>query len=482
MSTILQKISSLALGDLVSRGLGFITSIYLARILGPEGYGIWTTALAILSYMLWFSDLGIMQLGTREIAKSHQGSHKASDLYYSKLIWGLLVIAVLLWLMPRLPYTPDIVSISQILLLSLVPYAFHLEWMFSGKQEFATLQIVKVLQASIFFFLVIFGLSNTLQIERAAYFYGIAITISAILLWIIAFRKHYIKWQYPTINSILSILSQSIQLGLGWLATQVIILFPPLVFAYFYTEAFVGLFGAALRILLIVMMIDRVLVQILLPNLSKMWSQSSPKITSILSNGFRFHSLIGLYGTLAIIYLAPYLIALIYGSEYQESTLLLQLLSIIIFFTFQNSIFATSLIAMDAESNYLKANVLGGSIGALILVLSTYVFAQDTLIPIILIGLIEGIIMGFSYYYFRLTLKKQTHEPINLNLSSLYLSLCIGLGSYIGLMVLSSWSHELISMLSFILTVISSMLHKDIRSSDIALIKSLLRHEPQASE
>ena len=39
MSSISQKVASLALGDLVARGLGFVSSMVLARALGPESYG-----------------------------------------------------------------------------------------------------------------------------------------------------------------------------------------------------------------------------------------------------------------------------------------------------------------------------------------------------------------------------------------------------------------------------------------------------------
>lgn len=482
MSSIIHKISSLALGDLISRGLGFFTSIYLARMLGPEGYGVWTTSLAILSYLLWFSDLGIMQLGTREVAKSHLGSHTASNVYYTKLFWGLLVVVMVLIISPALDYKTEIWEISQILMLSLIPYAFHLEWLFSGKQAFGTLQTVKALQASVFFLLVVFGLSNSLMIELTAYYYGVAVTISSIVLWFIAFRKGYIQWHYPSLHSIRNILSQSLQLGVGWLATQVIILFPPLVFAYFYSEEFVGLFGAALRIVLLVMIIDRVLVQILLPNLSRMWSQSHEMIGDVLSNGFRIHSLIGLYGSLGILYLAPYLISGIYGSEYHESIPLLQMLSILIFFTFQNSIFATSLVAMDSESAYLKANVLGGSIGAVILIFAAFLFTKESQIPVLLIGLVEGIIMGFSYYYFNKALKKNSLPNLHAKLTSLYLSFAIGYGVYIGLLYVGSWSHELISMISLTLTLASTIIHNYLRRSDFTLIQKFMRYQPPEDE
>lgn len=91
MSSITQKVASLAIGDMVARGLGFVSSMVLARVLGPESYGIWTTALAIFSYMLWFSDVGIMQLGTREMAKkADEQVFSAAELFFGKCLWALI--------------------------------------------------------------------------------------------------------------------------------------------------------------------------------------------------------------------------------------------------------------------------------------------------------------------------------------------------------------------------------------------------------
>lgn len=103
MSSISQKVASLAFGDLVARGLGFVSSMVLARALGPESYGIWTTALAIFSYLLWFSDLGIMQLGTREVAtESQRRLYSTVELFLGKLIWAVCAMIVLFLVAPFL--------------------------------------------------------------------------------------------------------------------------------------------------------------------------------------------------------------------------------------------------------------------------------------------------------------------------------------------------------------------------------------------
>ena len=69
MTGIKQKAFWIAVGDFGGRGFAFLTSIYLARTLGAEFYGLITMAVAILGYATWFADLGLITIGVREIAK-----------------------------------------------------------------------------------------------------------------------------------------------------------------------------------------------------------------------------------------------------------------------------------------------------------------------------------------------------------------------------------------------------------------------------
>ncbi len=48
--------------------LGFVVSVYLARVLGPETYGQVGYALAVLAYFILFTDGGLQVLGTRAVA------------------------------------------------------------------------------------------------------------------------------------------------------------------------------------------------------------------------------------------------------------------------------------------------------------------------------------------------------------------------------------------------------------------------------
>ncbi len=66
--TILKNFISLSGGELLSKGIAFITTIYLARVISPEGFGILGYTTAFVSYFLLFIDFGFDIISIKKIA------------------------------------------------------------------------------------------------------------------------------------------------------------------------------------------------------------------------------------------------------------------------------------------------------------------------------------------------------------------------------------------------------------------------------
>ena len=59
--TILVNFSHLAFGEFASKAFGFLTTLYLARVLGAEGLGMYGFVSAVSAYAILFSNFGIEQ-------------------------------------------------------------------------------------------------------------------------------------------------------------------------------------------------------------------------------------------------------------------------------------------------------------------------------------------------------------------------------------------------------------------------------------
>lgn len=92
--TILKNFVSLSGGELFSKAIAFITTIYLARVISPEGFGIIGYATAFVSYFLLFIDFGFDIISVKKIANDKSQIEK----YVNNIISFRLLIASIAFL------------------------------------------------------------------------------------------------------------------------------------------------------------------------------------------------------------------------------------------------------------------------------------------------------------------------------------------------------------------------------------------------
>ena len=80
---------ALAVGDVLARGAAFAATVYLARALGADRYGVIALAAAITLYPAGLADFGIVTLGSREVAHDPARARALA----SALITGRVLIA-----------------------------------------------------------------------------------------------------------------------------------------------------------------------------------------------------------------------------------------------------------------------------------------------------------------------------------------------------------------------------------------------------
>ena len=93
MDKINKNFSWMAASNVASSFLSIILFIYLARILGPESFGLLSSIFTLVFFLANFIDLGLSTYGVREIAKDRS---KASE-YVSDIVSFRLVIAAIMF-------------------------------------------------------------------------------------------------------------------------------------------------------------------------------------------------------------------------------------------------------------------------------------------------------------------------------------------------------------------------------------------------
>ncbi len=140
---------ALGTGEALSRLIAFGVTIYLARLLGADGYGIIAFAIAINLYLLKVADFSLEWVGTEIIAKSPKSvSELASALLCARLMLTLALIivsSVITWLVLPDPER----KILLLYFLVLVPTALNTKWIHIGLEDARPVGISKVLGESL---------------------------------------------------------------------------------------------------------------------------------------------------------------------------------------------------------------------------------------------------------------------------------------------------------------------------------------------
>ena len=133
------------MGDGLARLLAFGGTIYLARVLGADGYGVVALALGVTLYLQKLVDYGVEELGIRRVAASRSDADRLVGAYVAgrlALAGAVLVVTVLvaLWVLPD-PEGP----VTALYALTLFPIALSTRWVHLGFENAPPVGLARVL-------------------------------------------------------------------------------------------------------------------------------------------------------------------------------------------------------------------------------------------------------------------------------------------------------------------------------------------------
>lgn len=415
MARIKEKAFWIAAGDIIGRGFSFAASVYLARKLGSEFYGLITVAISFLGYATWFTDLGLHHIGVRESArKPDKRIYRLVEVFTMKILLGLAVIALVSLILSFVEIEKTRKTVFFGYLFSVIPYMAMMEWYFSGKQHFGKIAISKSLNGFLYLTLVLIFIRVPEDVIVVPFLYTSGVLAASVFLGVFAVRRKAFSLPWRGFGIFPDLLMNSVILGAGSFFGQIVQLLPAILIGTVLSFHDAGQYGAALRIVLIAMLADRVFVNLLIPNLSAMWSTDRKQTAEHLKVVYRIIVTGGFLIALFTAVGAEQIIYLLYGSEYNESSLLLQILSLMIAFTFLNSLFSFGLIATGKDKDYFIATATGGILSAFFITIA--VLSGSMVIVTFSVALSEFIITLSTYFRFSKLIRMNYVKPVIISL------------------------------------------------------------------
>lgn len=142
---VARNVATLGVGELLSRLIGFIATIYVARRLGAEAYGVIGFGFAVLLYATAVVDGGLEHTGPREVAERRD---RLGPLFSTLLLTRLLLAAVgtaVMLIVAQLLFTGPERLVVSLYALALLPVGANTRWLHIGLEQSALVSGARVL-------------------------------------------------------------------------------------------------------------------------------------------------------------------------------------------------------------------------------------------------------------------------------------------------------------------------------------------------
>jgi Membrane protein involved in the export of O-antigen and teichoic acid len=339
----------------------FFTTMYTARYLGADNYGILSIALVFYGIFAVISDFGISTLTTREVAKNKSVTSKfVGNTLVLKLILAIIAIGLIFIIVNLSNYSPVTINTIYIVSLSIIvgvfPGIFSSIFQAYEKMEYPS---VNMILTGIFLFLgtlfIIFkGLGVT---EFAILNVAVAVIVLVYSLIVYSWRFSLPKIEFDP-SFCYKIIKNSIPFGLISLSGMLYTYLDSIILSLLQPMDVVGWYNAAYRLTLVLLFIPAAINVAVFPVMSKYFYSSQNALKLLYERYFKLMLIIGVPIGFGTTLLADKFILLIFGSEFYNSVIILQILVWTMVFTFAGASFVQLFQATNRERYITKISLI----------------------------------------------------------------------------------------------------------------------------
>ena len=342
----------LFIAQIVTYILTFFYTIYIARYLGAEGFGILSFAIAFAGILSIFTDLGLSTLTFREVSRCKSLESKyLGNVALIKIILAIVIFGIAALILNIVGYPKDIVNIVYIILLSTILFgiAGMFNSIFQAHEKIKYVSVGLILNSILMFFGVLFALYHTYDVIGLAFIYLFANGVFLVYSIIICFWKFFVPKIEFDIDFWKLTLKESLPFGLTGISAMIYTYIDSVMLSLIQGNEVVGLYNAAYKLIIVLMYIPDVINITIFPSMSKFYISSQDSLRIIKEKYFKLMVITGIPMGAAITILADQIIILVFGTGYSSSIIALQILVWTIVFAFGGAAFIRLLEATNKQ-------------------------------------------------------------------------------------------------------------------------------------
>ena len=378
--------------------------IILARALGVEEFGRFMFALSFTGIFLTFIDYGFNLLIVKEVSQKPESlKNWVSSIINAKILLSIAFTIILIITLEILKYPDDTFLIVGILWLSVIFYSFGFFFnnVFRGLNQFQyetyptiLLNAAQFVIVGVFLLLGFKALSVAIAYLLARMFYF------AYSSYLLSLKVSKIPIAYNLSESIKS-LKIALPYGIHAILATLYFQIDTVFLSYFKGNAEVGYYQASMRILMATMIAYEVIVSAFFPVIAASIKNDKEKFDKYALFLNKVVIYIGLvFGTGIFMFSKP-MISLLYGAQYQNSIIIMQVLAVVIFLRFLGAGYALFITVVEGQ----KYRAIGVSLSVVVsIILNIILIPKLGAVGAAIASLITHVVLNSIYFYFSVKL------------------------------------------------------------------------------
>ncbi|HEY7915044.1 MAG TPA: oligosaccharide flippase family protein [Blastocatellia bacterium] len=349
----------LAGAEIVSKLVTFAAFAYLARAMGPEGFGQIEFAGAVLLCAGLLVDQGFSPYGAREIARAPKLTPAiVSEIVVARFMLAVAAYGVVVLIALVLDRPPVVTRLLLIYGLSLLVMPFLLQWVFQGHDRMQNVAVAQILRQSVFA-AVVFALvrgASQIWLVAVAELAGVAV-MAAYSIW--AYRRVLGGAIEKRFLISKRLLREGVPIGLSQMFWMVKLFGATFILGLVAPASDVGYFAGALRILLALHTFVWLYYFNLLPSLSRAWQESAESFAGVIGRSMHGVAWVSLAAGILFAAAAPALMKIAYGAPFEQAGPVLQYLVAVCVLAALSGHYRFGLIAAGRQTAEMATSALG---------------------------------------------------------------------------------------------------------------------------
>jgi O-antigen/teichoic acid export membrane protein len=347
-----------AVAKVLSTILALIILGFLTRYLGKDGFGNYATVLAFFAFFNALGDLGLPTVAAREISRPDADENRImSSILSLRLLVSLAVVGIAPLINVLFPYA-DASMRDGIFLAALAFFFSSFSMTLNGifqkhlvMDRVATVELAgKLVQLGIVLIAIRFDLGFSVIVSALLGY----MLFNALLVFSIS-RRYFVFTPSFDRAHWRELLQHSLPLGVASIVTFAYFKADTILLSRLTTAADVGIYGAAYKVIENLVFFPAMVAGLVLPVLSRFAFTDRKKFTVTADKLLKVFAILVIPLTIGVFALAPTIIRIIGGADFEASVDVLRVLVFTLVFIFLGQFFNTLLIVNNLQGKLMKA-------------------------------------------------------------------------------------------------------------------------------